>query len=210
MCSKGIPFTAGENNHVRSVARATQFPLRVGASNGDPLGFHRKPPHSLGVATFTGIRRDDRWNPPCLTPSLFVTASPSTGSRPSRSCSITRSQIPDNWHVLCVFLEASVRPPRPATVLLNYRSADGHESVSLSESSATDRTSGYGQLTSSDVWQDVERDGTVVRVTKTEALGSQAQAHLERDGTFVVLTSETLNSDQLANLKPAPTAGSIQ
>jgi hypothetical protein len=123
-------------------------------------------------------------------------------------------RIPANWHVLCVFLETATRPPRPATVSLNYRSADGHESVSLSESSATDRPSGYEQLTSSDAWQDVERDGTVVRVTKPDAFGPPAQAHLERDGTFVILTSETLNSDQLATLaaglKAAPTTGSIQ
>lgn len=122
-------------------------------------------------------------------------------------------RLPANWHVLCVFLEASTRPLRPATVSLNYRSDDGHESVSLSESSATDRPSGYEQLTSSDAWRDVERDGTVVRVTKSDVLGSPAQAHLERDGTLVVLTSETLDSDQLVNLaaglKPAPTKGSI-
>ncbi|WP_459960711.1 hypothetical protein, partial [Mycobacterium avium] len=82
-----------------------------------------------------------------------------------------------------------------------------------SESSATDRPAGYEQLTSSDAWQDVERNGTVVRVTKPGAFWSQAQAHVERDGTFVVLSSETLSSDQLASLaaglKPAPITGSI-
>ena len=40
------------------------------------------------------------------------------------------------------------------------------------------------------------------------------RAHLERDGTFVFLSSDTLNSDQLttlaAGLKPAPTTGSIK
>jgi hypothetical protein len=53
----------------------------------------------------------------------------------------------------------------------------------------------------------------VIRVTKRDARGPQTQAHLERDGTFVFLMSETLNSDQLATLaaglKPAPTSSSI-
>jgi hypothetical protein len=53
----------------------------------------------------------------------------------------------------------------------------------------------------------------MIRVTKRDALGPQTQAHLERDGTFVFLMSETLNSDQLvtiaAGLKPAPSTSSI-
>jgi hypothetical protein len=85
--------------------------------------------------------------------------------------------------------------------------------ASRSQFSTTDRPSGYEQLTRGDGWQDVERDGTVVRVTKPDARGPQAQAHVERDGTFVFLMSETLNSGQLAKLaaglKPAPTTSNI-
>jgi hypothetical protein len=59
-----------------------------------------------------------------------------------------------------------------------------------------------------------ERDGAVVRVTGPDTFGPQAQAHIERDGTFVFLSSETLNSDRLATiaarLKPAPRSGGIQ
>jgi hypothetical protein len=162
--------------------------------------FHFEPPAGEEIQPIGGLLRPQRLSVP-----EAQQRAPFTVLIPDR--------IPANWHVLCVFREAATRPPRPATVSLNYRSADGHESVSLSESSATDRPSGYEQLTSSDAWQDVECNGTVVRVTKPDALGPPAQAHLERDGTFVILTSETLNSDQLANLaaglKPAPTTGSI-
>jgi hypothetical protein len=162
--------------------------------------FHFEPPAGEEIQPIGGLLRPQRLSVP-----EAQQRAPFTVLIPYR--------IPANWHVLCVFREAATRPPRPATVSLNYRSADGHESVSLSESSATDRPSGYEQLTSSDAWQDVECNGTVVRVTKPDALGPPAQAHLERDGTFVILTSETLNSDQLANLaaglKPAPTTGSI-
>jgi hypothetical protein len=68
-------------------------------------------------------------------------------------------------------------------------------------------------MTSGDGWEDVVHDGTRVRVTKKDARGPQAQAHLERDGTFVFLMSETLNRTQLAkiaaSLKPAPSTSSI-
>jgi hypothetical protein len=123
-------------------------------------------------------------------------------------------RIPDNWHVHCIFVEPSARPPWPAQVSLNYSSDDGHESVSLSQSSAADRSEGWhDEMTSGDGWEDVVHDGTLIRVTKPGARGPQAQAHLEREGTFVFLMSETLNSGQLAalaaGLKPAPSTSSI-
>ncbi len=122
--------------------------------------------------------------------------------------------IPDrvspDWRVLCSFIDASARPARPAYVALSYSSNDGHESFSLSETSATDGPSDYEQLTRGDNWHDVEHNGTVVRVTKPGTFGSHAQAHLQRDGTAVTLTSGSLTSDQLARLaaglKPAPSA----
>jgi hypothetical protein len=124
-------------------------------------------------------------------------------------------RVPANWRVHCFFVEASTRPPQPAQVSLHYSSDDGHESVSLAQSSAINRPYGYEELTRGDAWQEVERNGTVVRVAKPDGrFGSQAQAHLERDGTFVFLSSDTLSSDQLATLaaglKPAPTTGSIK
>lgn len=163
--------------------------------------FHFEPPAGEEIQPIGGLSR-----PQWLSLPEAQQRAPFTVLIPDR--------IPANWHVICAFIEAATRPPRPATVSLNYRSADGHESVSLSESSAADRPSGYEQLTSSDAWQDVERNGTVVRVTKPDAFWPQAQAHLEQDGTSVFLTSETLNSGQLATLaaglKPAPTTGGIQ
>lgn len=94
---------------------------------------------------------------------------------------------------------------------MNYSSDDGHESVSLSQSAASDQPLEWReQLTSGDGWEDVIREGAAVRVRKP---GPQAQAHLERDGTFVFLMSETLTSEQLAaiaaGLKPAPSTSSI-
>jgi hypothetical protein len=61
-----------------------------------------------------------------------------------------------------------------------------------------------------DQWQTITKNGADIRV---RAPGNQAQAHIERDGTFVFLSSETLTTEQLASLaaglKPAPTTSSI-
>ena len=56
-----------------------------------------------------------------------------------------------------------------------------------------------------DGWHTVTHDGAAVQV---RAPGAQTQAHIERDGTFVLLTSETLSGARLAaiaaGLKPVP------
>jgi hypothetical protein len=119
-------------------------------------------------------------------------------------------RIPANWHPHCIYIAASERPPRPAQVSLNYRSDDGHQSVSIIEMAAADRPAHYDQMIAGDGWQDVPHDDIVVRVTKA---GNQTQAHAERDGTFVFLMSENLGRDELATiaarLKLAPKTGSI-
>jgi hypothetical protein len=66
-------------------------------------------------------------------------------------------------------------------------------------------------MVNGDDWQDLTRDGTSIKVRPSG--WGQAQAHLERDGTFVFLVSDNLTSDQLATiaagLRPAPDVGSI-
>jgi hypothetical protein len=118
-------------------------------------------------------------------------------------------RIPSDWHMSCLFLEASDRPRWPGSVALIYGSDDGHESVSLSQLSAADKSS---VMLADDEWEDVVRDGRAIRATRRDA-SSEAQAQLEHDGTFVILTSQTLTRDQLATiaagLKPAPSTSSI-
>jgi hypothetical protein len=122
-------------------------------------------------------------------------------------------RIPENWHVHCVFVEPSERPPWPAQVSLNYNSEDGHESVNISQCAANEKQSQYDELIRGDGWDKVVRDGITIGVTKPGSAGNQAQAHLERDGTFVFLMSETLGPEQLtsiaAGLKPAPSTSGI-
>jgi hypothetical protein len=123
--------------------------------------------------------------------------------------------IPDHltagWQVHCVLIEGNARPPSPAQVSLSYRSEDGHQSTSIWQMAAADRASHFGNMINDENWQEVDRDGTSIRVSPAE--WPQAQAHLERNGTSVILTSNNLTRDQLAtiaaSLKPAPRTGNI-
>lgn len=119
-------------------------------------------------------------------------------------------RIPADWHVDCVFIEPSQRPPRPAGVSLSYRSDDGHESVSLSQYDASNRPEQYDLMIAGDEWETTIHDGAAVRVRRG---GPQSQAHIEADGTFVFLSSETLSAERLgaiaAGLKLAPGETSI-
>ncbi len=119
-------------------------------------------------------------------------------------------RIPADWHVDCVFIEPSQRPPRPASVSLSYRSDDGHESVSLSQYDASNRPEQYDLMIASDEWETTTNDRAAVRVRRG---GPQSQAHIETDGTFVFLSSETLSVESLgaiaAGLKLAPGKTSI-
>lgn len=116
-------------------------------------------------------------------------------------------RIPPDWHIHCVFIERSVRPPQEAGVALNYNSDDGHQSVSLSQYAASNKPGQYDLMIANKdwPWQTITHDGIAVQVRRG---GPQSQAHIERDGTFVFLSSETLSEDRLATLaaglKPAP------
>lgn len=121
-------------------------------------------------------------------------------------------RVPADWQVHCTFIEPSRRPPSPAQVSLGYRSDDGHHSISISQIASADRPSHhYENMINDDDWQDVTRDGTSVKVRP--AAWGQAQAHLEREGTFVFLVSDSLTNDELATiaagLRPAPTSSGI-
>jgi hypothetical protein len=123
-------------------------------------------------------------------------------------------RIPPGWHSTCAFIEASDRPPSPAAISLNYHSDDGHESVSLSQYSASEKPDQYELMIKHGGWRTITRNRTDVQVRSPDGPGSQAQACIERSDTFVFLMSETLTGDELATLaaglKPAPSTRSIQ
>jgi hypothetical protein len=120
--------------------------------------------------------------------------------------------VPDTWQMHCTLYEASQRWASPAELMLDYRSGDGHESVSITQLAATDRASHhYENMVNTDQWQTVTRAGTTVG-TRPADFG-QAQAYLARDGTFAFLVSDNLTNEQLATIAarliPAPAASSI-
>lgn len=120
-------------------------------------------------------------------------------------------RVPAGWQAHCTFVEASPRPPLPERIVLSYRSEDGHQSVSISQMAAADASQHYGNMLNDESWQVVAREGRPVRIAP--AGWPQAQAHLEHNETFVVLTSDNLTTDELATiaagLTPAPSTGII-
>ncbi len=105
--------------------------------------------------------------------------------------------VPTDWRLHCTYVAASERPPRPPSVSLHYRSDSGHEGVSVRQSPADDTNPARDHAAANDGWEDVLRDGVAMRV---RSAGGQAQLVCERNGTGVLMTSETLRVSQLQNL----------
>jgi len=118
--------------------------------------------------------------------------------------------VPANWQVQCRLIRPSERPPSPMQIGLIYSSADGHESISLSQFPAGG-SNPYRELGDGEDWETVTRGG--IELKTRPARWGQAQVELERDGTFVHLMSDNLTRDQVltiaAGLRPAPTSSSI-
>ena len=73
--------------------------------------------------------------------------------------------------------------------MINFRSDHRHESVSLSQYAVGDEPDQYNLMLKRDDWRTINRNGTYIKVRS----GGQTQAHIERDETFVFLTSENLD-----------------
>jgi outer membrane lipoprotein-sorting protein len=123
----------------------------------------------------------------------------------ARRCSFTvyaPTKLTPDWRLVVVYRAAGERPPIPETVhLLLHDDALHHFAI---EESAEPPLA----------WRDdaptiVERDGLEVRAFAGEGRGTQAEVQLERDGTHVRLSSDSLPVESLidvaASLEPAPT-----
>lgn len=123
------------------------------------------------------------------------------------------SHVPADWRAHCVFVHRAERPPRPPQVLLSYRSDSGHEGVSLSQSSAGERPQAYEQFIHDESWGEVTVNGTVVHLNRAAGSGRvRTQAYVERYGSFVLITSETLTGEQVARIAASliPVPGSSE
>jgi hypothetical protein len=117
--------------------------------------------------------------------------------------------VPTNWQVQCRLIEASKRRRSSTTVVVSYRSTDGHESISINQTAAgaPDRP-GIGN---EEDWETVTHGERTIK-TRPASWG-QAQARFESEGTYVNLMSDNLTRDQLvkiaAEMRPAPSTSSI-
>jgi hypothetical protein len=115
--------------------------------------------------------------------------------------------VPANWQVQCRLIDASKRPRSSATVVVSYRSTDGHESISINQTAA-DALYRPG-IGNEEDWETVPADRRTIRPVSW----GQAQARFEDHGTYVNLMSDNLTRDQLikiaAKMRPAPTTSEI-
>jgi hypothetical protein len=86
-------------------------------------------------------------------------------------------------------------------VFLNFRADTLRQGVHIFQSAAGDRRWVFDQLTGGPGWEQVVRDGAVSHVAR---VGDQAEAHLERAGTFVFLVSATLTAEQVVSIAAGP------
>lgn len=104
--------------------------------------------------------------------------------------------VPANWQVQCRLIEASQRPRSSTTVVVSYRSTDGHESISINQTAAgaPDRP-GIGN---EEDWETVTHGARTIKTRP--AHWGQAQARFESDDTYVNLMSDNLTRDQLVKI----------
>lgn len=118
--------------------------------------------------------------------------------------------VPADWQVQCRLIEASQRPPAPMQLGVTYRSTDGHESISLTQTAAGP-TNPHNQIGNEEDWEQVTHNGITLRTRP--ARWGQAQVLLERGGTCVYLMSDNLTRDQVVEiatkLRAAPSVSSI-
>jgi hypothetical protein len=113
---------------------------------------------------------------------------------------------PTGWRQMprCTYIEATER--FSASVFMVYRSDTGHQSVMIRQIPAADVPRHYGMFSGDQSWNEVLRDGTLIKIRP--AGDRQPQAHLSRNDTFAYLESQNLTTDELAtiaaSLRPAP------
>ena len=107
-----------------------------------------------------------------------------------------------DWELECSYVAASENPRSGSSVHLDYRSAHTHERVIISQSPVENRGSVWDEVIGSDPWEQITVDGITIYIGGSDQIsqGGQAQAYLEREGTFVFLMSETLTRHQLVHI----------
>jgi hypothetical protein len=118
-------------------------------------------------------------------------------------------RLPADWSSSYTFIEPSRRPPSAACVSINYRSDDGHESVSPSQYAVGSQPDQYNLMLKRDDWQTITRNG---HRRQGPCRQPDSGAHRTRPDVRVPhlgdLTAEQLGT-VAAGLKPASTTSSV-
>jgi hypothetical protein len=107
------------------------------------------------------------------------------------------ARVADDWRLRASYIPARARPPIGEHVALFYRSDNGTASVNIGESLPADADA---ELLRADGWSEDERDGISFRIRRRSASWPQPQLYIERDGTAVMMSSDTLSNDDLIAL----------
>jgi hypothetical protein len=123
---------------------------------------------------------------------------PLTGAQQLVSFTIlVPTETPSNWRADCTWLGPSEKPAAGAWVQIDYRSDSGDEEVRLHEFAAGD--SRYPD-TDTDTWEEIEAGGHTLHVVRDRLHLPRAMLALERDGTSLYITSETLARERVIAL----------
>jgi hypothetical protein len=106
-------------------------------------------------------------------------------------------QVPADWQVDCTWIGPSQLPAAEAWVQINYQSDSGLENAQLHEFAIGDAR--YPD-TSTDIWEEIQANGRTLHVVRPKAHLPRAMLALERDGTSLYITSETLKRGRIITL----------
>ena len=119
------------------------------------------------------------------------------------------AQLPGGWKSEVAFAAENERPPIAPSVHLDYRGRDGLHSVHVVELAA-DQAGDYEEYEPGGAgpWRQVERDGRTIEIRDPAESWQPAQLRAELDGTRILMHSNDIAADSLADLAsdlvPAP------
>ncbi len=111
------------------------------------------------------------------------------------------SQLPPGWDTQIAFAAENDRPPIAPSVHLDYRARDGMHSIHVVQLAA-DRAGDYDEYDPGGAgpWLQFERDGRTIEIRDPAESWQPAQLRVELDGTRILMHSNELAADSLADL----------
>ena len=119
------------------------------------------------------------------------------------------AQLPGGWTSEIAFAAANDRPPIAPSVHLDFRSRDSMHAVHVVELAA-DRAGDNDEYEPARAapWEEIERDGRAMEIRDGAETWQPAQLRVELDGTRILMHSNDIAADSLADLAcdlvPAP------